>query len=119
MVILSENEKRLSALAKTFILATKGKFFKVIFLARGTKEIRHMNARLGVKSKLKGGKASYNPADHNLMWVYDQKKKDYRSIPLEGVELVTCGPMTLNLVTEKGVQHKLGMIRKVVVATRK
>jgi hypothetical protein len=85
-----------------FIFATDGKLFGVRFMARGNKKrppyLREMVCRLDVKKHLAGGERAYDPADHDLIWVWEpavgpRKKGDrgYRSIPLEGIQAVRCG----------------------------
>lgn len=69
--------------AKQLIFDTNAKnngaFFSVKFIKKDGTE-REMVARLGVKKHLKGGTMSYNPADYNLIPVFDVQKGDYRSI---------------------------------------
>lgn len=67
------------------------KFFTITFVKKdGT--LRKMNARLGVKKHLKGGKKSYNPDEFNYLTVFDLKKKQYRTVNLNTVkELVSKG----------------------------
>jgi hypothetical protein len=62
-----------------------GKVFWVRFIKRTTGDIREMLCRFDVKSFLKGGKASYNPKDFNLMCVFDMQKLEYRTVNLEGL----------------------------------
>lgn len=70
------------------IFATNGQFFTVHFFKRGGGR-RTMNARLGVKKHLKGGELKFNPAEKNLITVFDAQKKGYRSISIEGLIAVT------------------------------
>jgi hypothetical protein len=65
--------------------------FGVTFTKRSTGEMRTMAARLHVKSHLKGGPPTYNPKDHNLIWVFDMRKVAYRSISIEGIVRVKIG----------------------------
>lgn len=76
-----------------------GKLFSVTFRRRTDGQIREMNCRFGVKSKLKGGKASYDPKKKDLMVVWDVQAEGYRSIPREAVETVVHNGMTY-IVTE-------------------
>lgn len=59
--------------------------FTVEFVKRTTGEFRTMNCRKGVTKHLAGGHAAYNPAHHNLLWVYSLDAKGYRSIAIEGI----------------------------------
>ena len=65
-------------------LINSGKIFWVEFLKKdGT--IRTMRARTKVKSYLQGGKLKYNPANYNLISVFDMDKREYRSFTLHKV----------------------------------
>ena len=64
----------------------KGKFISVTFKSRRTGEISHNRVcRTGVKIGVKGIGMSYNAEEKYLVTAWDVKKKDYISIPLEGV----------------------------------
>lgn len=67
------------------IKKTNGKIFNVAFIKRTDNSFRRMNARLGVKSYLKGGQMPYNPIDKQLIPVFDMNKKGYRSISTENI----------------------------------
>ena len=67
------------------IKKTNGKIFNVTFIKRTDNSRRRMNARLGVKSYLKGGQIPYNPIDKQLIPVFDMTKKGYRSISTENI----------------------------------
>ena len=70
--------------AEKMIRATKGKFFTVTFIKKdGTTRV--MNARLGVKSYLKGGELPYNPSDYGLIILFDVQKKKYRAVNLNTI----------------------------------
>jgi len=68
-----------------------GKIFTVTFVKRSTGETRVMNCRKGVKKHLKGGELKYNPAQKNLVSVFDMQVNDYRSIPLENITKISMG----------------------------
>jgi hypothetical protein len=60
----------------------KGKFFGASFYKKdGT--IRHINCRLGVVKDLQGGELKYNALAANNLVVWDVRKKEYRTIPLD------------------------------------
>jgi hypothetical protein len=67
---------------------TRGRWFSVRFKKRTNGEDRFMLCKYGVKSRLRGGERAYEPNDHNLVWVFDKHKNNYRSIPIEGVYLI-------------------------------
>ena len=61
---------------------TRGQFFSVYFEKKdGT--MRQMNCRRGVTAHLRGGKLGYEPANHNLLTVFDVQACGYRSIPTD------------------------------------
>jgi hypothetical protein len=59
---------------------TKGRAFQVTFY-KTTGERRTMRARLGMKVGLTGRGQSYDPADHDLITVWELNN-NYRNIPL-------------------------------------
>ena len=77
------NHRNLSA------LVADGRIFGVSFIKRSTGELRHMRARVGVKSHLRGGKKGYDAEVKNLLTVFDVDANGYRSIPLEGIQSLT------------------------------
>ncbi len=77
-------------------LVSDGKIFSVEFIKRSTGELRTMTARLGVRKHLQGGRKVYNPAQHNLLTVFDMDTKGYRSIPVEAIQRLIIGGQTFN-----------------------
>lgn len=73
--------------ARELIQKTRGKIFSATFVKKDNTR-RRMVARLGVRSQLRGGKRAYDPAQYNLVCVYDMEAQDYRSINLETIEEV-------------------------------
>ena len=71
------------------IRGTNGKFFSVIFTKKNG-EVRHMVARTGVKSYLRGGSNRVSHLPH-LMTVFDVQKLEYRNINLNTVSKIKCG----------------------------
>jgi hypothetical protein len=71
--------------AVKIIKDTKGKFFTVTFVKRTDGTTRVMNARLGVRSYLKGGELPYDPTSKNLLPVFDVPKKEYRMVDLNTI----------------------------------
>ena len=75
---------------------TKGTVFGVTFIKRTTGETRKMNCRLDVKKYLVGGELSYNPADYDLIPVWDVNlakaeggREGYRMINCTGILSLT------------------------------
>ncbi len=66
-----------------------GRTFGVTFIKRTTNTVKTLNARFGVTSALKGGKAAYKASDKGLMTVYDQNSQSYKSINLSGLRGIT------------------------------
>lgn len=64
-------------------LVADGKFFGVKFVRRSDGEIRHMNARFIPPAP--DAKPVYDPDLHNLLVVWDLKKRGYRSIPVDNI----------------------------------
>lgn len=64
------------------IKADHKKIFSAQFIKKdGTR--RAMICRLGVTKGVKGVGMSYNPADHNIITVFDMRKNAFRSIPAD------------------------------------
>lgn len=77
---------------RRIIKATNGKFFKVTFTKRTTGELRTMICRTGVAKFANGKGRKYDPADKDLVTVWDLQAWDpekgdtgYRSINLRTV----------------------------------
>ena len=71
-----------SETAKKMIYDTNGKIFSVSFTKKDGSN-REMTARLGVTKHLTGKGRVYNPADYNMLCVFDTHKEGYRTIPFE------------------------------------
>ena len=67
-----------------------GRWFTLDFIKKNG-ELRTMNARVGVKKHLKGGKMSFNPDDYCYRVVWDAQKKEYRMVNLKTVSRFKCG----------------------------
>jgi len=72
--------------AAALIRGTKGKIFTCIFIKRSDGQRRTLNGRLAVKAYLHGGVLPYNPNEKNLIPVFDIQKREYRMIPIDGIE---------------------------------
>ena len=55
------------------------------FRKRSNGEIRTGTFRIGVTKHLRGGERAYDPADHDLITVFDLNRRGYRSVPVEGL----------------------------------
>jgi hypothetical protein len=74
-----------------------GSILTVEFVKRTNGERRTMNCRLGVRKHLRGGEASYDPAAHGLICVYDMQKGGYRSINVDTIRRLTIGGQTFEV----------------------
>jgi hypothetical protein len=61
-----------------------GKIFSVTFVKKDG-SLRKMTARLGVKKNLKGVGLKFDPAEKNLLVVFDMHKRAYRMINLKTI----------------------------------
>lgn len=69
-----------------------GKIFSVEFIKRTDGTKRLMVARTGVKKHLSGNDTRlWQPADHNLVAVYDMQKRAYRHIPADSILRIRAG----------------------------
>ena len=71
--------------AVRYIRGSKGQIIHVAFIKRTTGELRYMLCRTGVKSYLRGGQQPYDAKKLNLITVFDMRKQQYRTIPIEGL----------------------------------
>jgi len=67
---------------------TNGKIFFVEFKKKNG-ETRRMTARLNVSKGVKGIGMSYNPAEKDLMCVYNMDKNGFRMINLGGIQMAS------------------------------
>lgn len=74
--------------AVKLIQQTNGQIFSATFTKKNG-ELRQMNCRLGVTKHLKGGELAYEPAEYDLIPVFDVQKKAYRSISINTLTNVT------------------------------
>lgn len=85
---------------RKIIKATKGKFFLVKFTKRTTGELRTMLCRTGVAKFVKGKGMQFDPADKDLVCVWDlqawvpEKDSGYRMINLRTVCEIRFGGIT-------------------------
>lgn len=77
--------------AREIMRANKNKIFTVTFKKRSDGSTRVMNCRIGVKKYLHGGELPYWPDDHNLVPVFDMKKKQYRMVSADSLQTLKVG----------------------------
>jgi hypothetical protein len=87
--------------AELLRMRTNGAFFTVTFIKRSNGDERTMNCRKGVTSFLKNGEQRYNPADHDLVTVFDIPKKQYRTIPVENIKRIAADKVVYTVVLDK------------------
>lgn len=86
------NKKITLAKAMNLIQNTKGHVFRATFIKRTTGEVRNMVCRLGVAKNITGAGLRFDPADKQLLVVFDFQKKNYRMISLDSLtEIKTAG----------------------------
>ena len=88
---MKNNNKNRIARKDAVNIIKSGKFCTVTFVKRSDNSMRTMNCRTGVKKYLKGvaGQGpAYKAADHDLIPVYDLKEGQYKSIPVERIQVV-------------------------------
>ncbi len=93
--------------AFNFIEESNGRIFSVKFISRTTHELREMTCRTGVKKHLKGGQRAYDPAEHNLVYVYDMGEKGYRCFPLDGLKEIKIDGKWHTIVTPEVMHQQL------------
>jgi hypothetical protein len=62
-----------------------GKIFAIDFTKRTNGEFRTLVGRFGVAKDLKGEGPNYNPADYDLIRLWDVENEGYRCVPLDAV----------------------------------
>jgi len=78
-----------------------GTIFTAINVKRNG-ETRKYICRLGVRKHLKGGELPYNPAEKDLLPIFDMKKKQYRMINLRTLKyLKVRGKVLINSTKSK------------------
>lgn len=82
-------ERRTHAEIAELVRSTNGRVFTVTFIKRTDGQRRTMNARLGVKKHLAGGKKAFSDKDKGLITVFDMQKGGYRSFPVDSVVCAT------------------------------
>ena len=79
------------------IMDTKGKFFTTTFIKKdGT--LRKMTARLGVSKGVNGKGLKFDPADKNLVVVYEMSKDAHRMININTIQTIIFKNRTLNFL---------------------
>lgn len=79
---------------KELIQSTNGKVFSITFVKKNG-EVRRMTARTGVSKYVNGRGLPYNPAEYDLLPVFDFQKKDYRMVNLATIQGFKCGKIKI------------------------
>jgi hypothetical protein len=74
-------------------LLNDGRIFNVSFV-KSDGSIRRFNARLGVRSHLKGGATTYNPESHNNLIVFSMDDEGYRTIKVDNILILKANGKT-------------------------
>jgi hypothetical protein len=75
-------------MAEKLIKSTNGRIFSAIFTKKDGSD-RKMVCRLGVTKHLKGGEQSFEPADFDMITVFDVQKKGYRMVRVDTLKSVS------------------------------
>jgi hypothetical protein len=78
---------------KAKLLSTRGRFFAVRFRKRTDGSTRRMVARTGVHIGVTGKGLPYDREEKDLLPVWDVQKGAWRSIPIDSVYSLVCGPI--------------------------
>jgi|TARA_R110000765_G_scaffold286198_1_gene382748 hypothetical protein len=70
--------------AKELMQKSNGAFFTVAFIKKNG-DYREMNCRLGVSKGVNGTGRSYEPAEYDLLGVFDMQKDSHRMVNLRTV----------------------------------
>lgn len=83
--------------AVKLIKSTNGTIFSVQF-TKADGSTRVLNGRTGVHKGVTGKGQAYDPAEHDLLTVYDMQKKAYRMVRTTTIKLVTVGGVTYSVI---------------------
>lgn len=86
---------------RDLLTGTDGKIASVTFRKRSTGEVTTRRVRTGVKRGVQGVGQSYNPADHDLITIFDMDRDNgpnkprgrHLNIPLDAILEVKCGDL--------------------------
>jgi len=84
-------EKITKTKAESLIRGSNGKWFNVVFQKRTDGSIRSLTGRTRVTKYLTGGGPRYDAKEQGLITVFEASKKQYRSVPIEGLKFLTIG----------------------------
>lgn len=87
------------ATAKDFIQSTNGRIFTATYKKKDASE-RTMNCRLGVRKGVTGAGMKYNPAEYNLIPVYDMQNNGFRMVNLSTITKLTIADNTYEVVDD-------------------
>lgn len=83
--------------AEKLIKSTNGAIFSVSFVkSDGT--LRDMVCRTGVSKGITGKGLAFDPADHDLITVFDLQRNAYRMIRLDTLQRVTTDGQTFSVI---------------------
>lgn len=89
------------AQAVELIGSTGGEFFSAVTRKRTDGTFRKFNCRLGVKKGVKGVGMAFKPADYNLITVWDQYKKNFRMLAVDGLIMIKINGVKYYIKSEK------------------
>ena len=89
-----------NGVARSILRATNGQLFSVTFTKRTTGEERKIVGRTGVRKGVTGTGLRYNPANRDLLTIWDngkvpnaqgEKSEGHKSIPMNDIKEVRAG----------------------------
>jgi hypothetical protein len=89
-----------NGVARSILKATNGQLFSVTFTKRTTGEERKIVGRTGVRKGVTGTGLRYNPANHDLLTLWDngkvpnaqgEKSEGHKSVPMNDIKEVRAG----------------------------
>jgi len=90
-------KKITTEIAAKLINGTNGKLFGVSFVKTDGSH-RELTGRIGVRSHLKGGRQTFDPADLGMLTVFDFQKLADRTVNLDKVYRLTLEGQTYQVV---------------------
>ena len=85
--------------AKKLIHETGGRVFSAIFVKKDGTD-RKMNCRLGVRKGVKGVGRKFNPADYDLIGVFDMQKDAHRMINIKTLRAIQINKQVYTIYEE-------------------
>ena len=95
-----------NGVARSILKATKGQLFSVTFIKRANGEQRTIVGRTGVRKGVTGTGLRYNPAERDLITIWDngkvpnaqgEKSQGHKTIPMNDIKAIHAGGATFRV----------------------